>query len=159
MVPAIKTYIEILRARRADVLNTLNGLSEDALNWQPLPDDTNSIYALAVHTLGAERKWIHEIIGGRKIERDREAEFHALATDLRSLRAQYDITANKSEEILAHLILTELETTRQAMRYGEQSVRWCILRVIEHYNEHLGQMWLTRQLWESQPKRQTETTE
>lgn len=152
MVPAVRTYLEILRARRADVLNVLNGLSEDALNWHPLSNDTNSIYALAVHCLGAERKWIHEIVGGRKIERDRDAEFRALATNPRSLRAQYDATANESEEILARLILTELETTRQAMRYGEQSVRWCILHVIEHYNEHLGQMWLTRQLWESQPK-------
>lgn len=155
MVPAVRTYIEILRARRADVLNVLNGLSEDALNWHPLSNDTNSIYALAVHLLGAERKWIHEIIGGRKIERDREAEFHALAADVRALRAQYEATANESEEILARLILTELETTRQAMRYGEQSVRWCILRVVEHYNEHLGQMWLTRQLWESQSKAKT----
>ncbi len=152
MVPAVRTYIEILRARRADVLNTLNGLNEDALTWRPLPNDTNSMYALAVHVLGAERKWIHEIIGGRKIERDREAEFRALATDIRSLRTQYDLTANESEEILARLLLTELETTRQAMRYGEQSVRWCILHVIEHYNEPLGQMWLTRQLWENQSR-------
>lgn len=149
MVPAIKTYIEILRARRADLLKTLEGLNEEALNWRPLPSEANSLYALALHSLGAERKWIHEIIGGRKVERDREAELRAQAQDVKSLRAQYDTAANESEEVLARLTLTELETMRAAMRYGEQSVRWCILRVIEHYNEHLGQMLLTRQLWEN----------
>lgn len=149
MVPAIKTYIEILRARRADVLKTLEGLNEEALNWRPLSNEANSLYALALHSLGAERKWIHEIIGGRKVERDREAELRAQAQDVKSLRVQYDAAANESEEVLARLTLTELETMRAAMRYGEQSVRWCILRVIEHYNEHLGQMLLTRQLWEN----------
>jgi uncharacterized damage-inducible protein DinB len=149
MVPAIKTYIEILRVRRADILKTLEGLNEEALNWRPLPNEANSLYALALHSLGAERKWIHEIIGGQKIERDREAELRAQAQDAKSLHAQYDAAANVSEQVLARLMLTELETMRAAMRYGEQSVRWCILRVIEHYNEHLGQMLLTRQLWEN----------
>lgn len=149
MVPAIKTYIEILRVRRADILKTLEGLNEEALNWRPLPNEANSLYALALHSLGAERQWIHEIIGGRKIERDREAELRAQARAVTALRAQYDAAANESEEVLARLTLTELETMRAAMRYGEQSVRWCILRVIEHYNEHLGQMLLTRQLWEN----------
>jgi uncharacterized damage-inducible protein DinB len=149
MVPAIKTYIEILRVRRADILKTLEGLNEEALNWRPLPNEANSLYALALHSLGAERKWIHEIIGGQKIERDREAELRAQAQDAQSLHAQYDAAANASEQVLARLTLTELETMRAAMRHGEQSVRWCILRVIEHYNEHLGQMLLTRQLWEN----------
>jgi uncharacterized damage-inducible protein DinB len=148
MVPAVKTYVEVLRARRADILKTLDGLDAPALNWQPLPADANSLYALAMHSLGAERKWIHEIIGGRQIERDRDAELRAQAQDTQALRTLYDAAANTSEEILARLTLTELETNRAAMRYGEQSIRWCIVRVIEHYNEHLGQMALTRQLWE-----------
>ena len=151
MLPAIKTHVETLRvrARRADITKTLDGLNAEALNWRPLPSDANSLYALASHSLGAERKWIHEIIGGLKIERDREAELRAQAQDAQPLSAQYDAAANESEQILARLTLTELETMRAAMRYGEQSVRWCILRVVEHYNEHLGQMALTRQLWEN----------
>jgi hypothetical protein len=65
------------------------------------------------------------------------------------LRALYASAASESEEILVRLTLAELEAPRAAMRYGQQSVQWCVLRVIEHYNEHLGQMALTRQLWEN----------
>jgi len=149
MIPAVQVYLDVLSARRADILHTLDGLDATALNWHPLDAETNSLYALATHALGAERKWIHEIIGGRTIERDRDAELHAQGTDTQSLRALYASAASESEEILARLTLADLDAPRAAMRYGQQSVQWCVLRVIEHYNEHLGQLALTRQLWEN----------
>ncbi len=77
MIPAVQIYLDVLRARRADILQTLDGLDAAALNWHPLDAETNSLYALATHALGAERKWIHEIVGGRTIERDRDAELRA----------------------------------------------------------------------------------
>jgi len=153
MTPSSKTYLEILRARRSDVLKMLDGLNGDALNWRPLTNETNSLYVLALHSLGAERKWIHEIVGGEKIERDRDAELRAHGEDVQALRAMYDAAAKRSEDILARLTESDLETLRPAMRAGEQSVRWCILHILEHYNEHLGQMALTRQLWENRHAR------
>jgi hypothetical protein len=81
MIPVVQIYLDVLRARRADILHTLDGLNPSALNWHPLDVETNSLYALAMHSLGAERKWIHEIIGGRTIERDRDAELRAQGTD------------------------------------------------------------------------------
>src|SRR5512147_1842981 len=100
MLPAIEMYERLIRQRRADVLKILDGLDADALNWHPLSDATNSIYALTVHALGAERHWIHERTGGRHIERDRTAEFRAKGNDVATLRAQYETVANVSKEIL-----------------------------------------------------------
>jgi len=143
MLPEVQAYIERLRAARAEVFETLEGSNADALNWHPLPDETNSLFALATHGLGAERRWLHEQVGRQKIERDRAAEFHARGEDVAALRAAYDTVARESEAILARLVETDMEALRE-----KNTVRWCILHVIEHYNEHLGQMRLTRQLWE-----------
>jgi uncharacterized damage-inducible protein DinB len=151
MLSEIQSYISILRERRADMLQTLEGLSADALNWRPLPEDANALYALAFHSLGAERRWIHEVVGQRKIERDRAAEFRARGDDVSALRALYDVVTDESEEILARLVASDLEAIRPEPQ--PHPVRWCILHVIEHYNEHLGQMRLTRQLWENRHAR------
>jgi hypothetical protein len=154
MLSEISTYISIMRERRAEMLQTLEGLGADALNWRPLPEETNSLYTLAFHSLGAERRWIHAVVGQRSIEREREAEFRARGDDVSALRALYDVVAGDSEEILARLVEADLDAVRQEPK--PHSVRWCILHVVEHYDEHLGQMRLTRQLWENRHARVNE---
>ncbi len=155
MLTEVQNYIAALRDRRADLLQTLTDLNGDALNWRPLAEDANSLYALAVHSLGAERRWVHEWIGGRTIDRDRAAEFRARGEDVPVLRAQSETVARDSEAILAQLTEPDLEQLR-----GDpgrlHSVRYCIVHVLEHYNEHLGQMRLTRQLWENRRARPQE---
>jgi uncharacterized damage-inducible protein DinB len=152
MLAEVALYIRLLRERRAVILETLAGLSADALNWCPLPDATNSLYALAVHALGAERHWIHAVVGGRAVERDRAAEFRARGDDVAALRAQSAAVARTSEEILGQLTEAEMDAPRGAAP-NTHPVRWCILHIIEHDNEHLGQMRLTRQLWENRSTR------
>jgi uncharacterized damage-inducible protein DinB len=153
MLAEVETYLERLRAARAEIFETLDSLSADALNWHPLSDETNSLYALATHALGAERGWLHELVGQRAIERDRPAEFRARGDDLAALRAAYDTDARASEEILARLVESDMAALRGKKASTMRTVRWCILHVIEHYNEHVGQMRLTRQLWENRAAR------
>ncbi len=148
MLPEVQSYIDRLRDARAEVLKTLDGLNADALNWHPLPDETNSLYALATHLLGAERRWLHREIGQQKIERDRPAEFRARGEESAVLLPMYQSVARESEAILARLVEADLDAPRE-----KQTVRWCILHAIEQYNEHLGQMRLTRQLWENRHAR------
>src|SRR5919108_4321157 len=100
MLPSIEMYERLIRHRRADVLKILDGLDAEALNWHPTSDETNSVYALAVHALGAERQWIHARTGGRKIERDRAAEFRAKGDGAAALHSQYETVARETREIL-----------------------------------------------------------
>lgn len=153
-IAEIETYITHLRAARKQMLEAAQGLEADGLNWRPLPEATNSVYALVVHSLGAERRWIHAIVGRYSIERDREAEFRARGEDLGALHALADEVACRSEEVLARLTPTELEEWRETPQ--PYTVRACILHVLEHYYEHLGQMRLTRQLWENRHARPQE---
>ena len=152
MIPEVQVYADVLREARAQALKTLDGLTADALNWHPLPDETNSLYALAVHLLGAERRWVHQEVGKRKIERDRDAEFRARGDGIAPLRAMYQAVANDSEAVLASLTEPEMGALR-GNAPDAHNVRWCILHIIEHYSEHLGQMRLTRQLWENRTAR------
>ena len=153
MLAEVETYIERLRDARAKIFEALDGLGADALHWHPLPDETNSLFALATHALGAERGWLHELVGQRAIGRDRAAEFRAHGDDLAALRSAYDIDARASEEILARLVESDMAALRGKNASNMHAVRWCILHVIEHYNEHLGQMRLTRQMWENRAAR------
>ena len=148
MLPEVQLYIDRLRDARAEILKTLDGLNADALNWHPLPDETNSLYALAVHSLGAERRMLHQQVGQQTIERDRAAELCARGEDSAAVGATYAAVTRESEAILARLVAADLDAPRE-----KQTVRWCILHAIEHYHEHLGQMRLTRQLWENRHAR------
>jgi uncharacterized damage-inducible protein DinB len=153
MLSEIHVYLERLRDLRAQVLRTLDGLDADALNWQPLPNETNSLFVLATHCIGSERGWFGSVLGGAPPTRDRAAEFRARGEDLAALRAAYAESARFTWEILAPLTAGDLDATRQHDHYGMVTVRWIILHVIEHYSEHLGQAQLTRQLWENRSAR------
>lgn len=153
MLREVETYLERLRALRAQMLQTLDGLGADALNWRPLLDETNSLFVLATHALGAERGWFAEIIARQPKTRDRAAEFRAQGEDLAALRERFEQTARESEEILAALTADDLDATRLHERFGAVTVRWIILHILGHYSEHLGQMLLTRQLWENRSAR------
>ncbi len=148
MVPEVASYLEFLNKKRAEVWKNLDGVSAEGLNWTPLPQDTNSLLVLATHALGAEHGWIAETVGREPQTRVRSQEFLARGDNVNALRERYEATARETERILAGLSEQDLASTR-VDRGGETvTVRWAIEHVIEHYAEHIGQMKLTRQLWE-----------
>jgi hypothetical protein len=155
MLPEVETYVERLRDYRARMVKTLDGLDEQALDWRPLPADVNSLGVLAVHSLGAERRWLHQVVGGLAIERDRAAEFRVRVRDIPALAAQYAAAAAESERILSGLGPEDMDALRGDSP-DAHTTRWAILHVLEHYSEHLAQMTLTRQLWENRAARLNE---
>lgn len=148
MLPEVLSYVDRLRDRRKEILKCVQDLDAAALQWRPPMPDTNSLAVLAFHSLGAERQWLHAVVGNRTIQRDREAEFRARAQDVASLPVMVAAVAEESERILTALTPAELDA-RRTHRNRDLSVRWCILHILEHYSEHLGQMWLTRQWYEN----------
>ncbi len=152
----LSTYLERLNALRSELFKTLEGLDAQALNWTPLPQETNSLFVLATHSLGAEQGWIAEVIGGVPPTRVRAKEFLAHGNDVNELRERFEVVAHESETVLLALAETDLNQTRAREPYGTVTVRWIIIHVIEHYAEHLGQIQLTRQLWENRKVRTLE---
>ena len=118
------------------------------LNWAPTNDETNSLFVLGTHVIGSEHGWIFEILGNGAQTRNRAAEFSAQGNSIEKLRAEYERVAAETKQVLSALTDEDLKTTRYRESHGEMTVRWILLHVIEHSSEHLGQMELTKQLWE-----------
>ena len=150
MLPEINAYLTDLGELREQVKSLLGGLDPEALDWRPIEGEgelaTNSMTAMVVHLVGSETYWMKEVIGGKKIVRDRDAEFVTQGLSVAELQAKIGATGKVTAEILSGLTEKQLEESRK-WRDRSVSVRWCILHVIEHYALHLGHMQLTRQLW------------
>jgi uncharacterized damage-inducible protein DinB len=150
MVPEVLAYLTHLEELRNQVKSLLDGWPQEALDWRPIEGEgelaTNSLTAMVVHLAGSETFWIKEIIGGKNIVRDREAEFVTKGLNLMELRTKIEAVAKVTGDILSALTEKQLEELRK-WRDRSVSVRWCILHVIEHIAQHLGHIQLTRQLW------------
>ena len=153
MLKEVEGYLSILKDLRGQVKILSQGLSQPALDWQPIKAEgdlaTNSSGALIAHLAGSENFWIKEIIGGQPIQRNRDAEFVSKGMGAPELIARLDASAGDTERILPPLTSANLEETRKN-RDRTVTVRWAILHVIEHTAMHVGHMQLTRQLWAHQ---------
>ncbi len=149
MESEIQDYIKELGIIREQILEAVRGLGDEAGNWHPLPQDTNSIYATLSHVIGAQNNWIRKIIAGQPIQRDREAELRSTGS-LAEIIARFQKEGREIDEILGNLPDSQLSESRNVpgQREAVATVRWCILHIISHNATHLGHIQLTCQLWE-----------
>lgn len=110
---------------------------------------TNSPYAILYHCLGVLEYWVGELIAGRTIERDRDAEFHAsgpvgpllerVAAAKRQLRVDLEVV-----EPQRPIRGTARREWMPVDREFSQSA--ALAHVLEELCQHHGQMELTRDL-------------
>jgi len=124
----------------------VRGMDRGTLNWKPLPL-ANSVAVLIVHTLGSEREMIRAV---RLLptERDRDSEFRAEAeaADLMSLLDEADRELDEQLGALTAADLTELRP--RGDRPPRPGLEW-LLANYGHAREHLAQIELTKQLYDS----------
>ena len=148
MLKFFADYLDHLERCHNDILKALEGLSPAALDWNPGPQ-MNSISVLLFHLTGAERFWIGDIALQDPSNRDREAEFKVVNVDLDTHNKRLDDNLHYARTAFDKLSLQDLETLRFTPRDGNQyTVAWALLQALEHSHTHLGQIQLTRQLWE-----------
>jgi hypothetical protein len=124
----------------------VRGMDHGTLNWKPLPQ-ANSVAVLIVHTLGSEREMIRAV-RSLPTERDRESEFRAEseAADLLALLDQADHELDEHLGALAAADLTELRP--RGDRPPRPGLEW-LLSNYGHAREHVAQIELTKQLYDS----------
>ena len=149
--PILTSARAVLRAAHNDMRAAIDGLPTDALNWRPTPKDTNSIAVLAIHSLTSTRHWLSVAVDEPLPSRDRDAEFEAIARTPAELLHFVD----SATAVCLDLVSKERSVDWSALRQHwarEQDVQpfaaWALLHALEHLREHVGQMMLTRQLWE-----------
>jgi uncharacterized damage-inducible protein DinB len=135
----------------SDLGKAVDGLPDTAMDWVAGPD-MSSIAVLVVHLNGAERYWIGAVALGEPTDRVRAHEFEAKGLSVNEIKAHLTEADEYAQQALARFSLTDLEQTRQSPRNDKTfRVGWCLTHALEHSALHLGQVQLTRQLWEQSP--------
>jgi uncharacterized damage-inducible protein DinB len=131
----------------------LQDLSDEELNRPLTLPETNTLFALATHLVGAGEFWAFAVAGGRTIPRVRLAEFRATGS-YSDLAARYERWLAGVHEVLDTLVPERMEERIDVNLYRsvplasaqEVSVREALYHAIEHSALHLGHIQLTRQL-------------
>ena len=107
----VQGYLNEFNTIRGDINKAIEGLSDGGANWCPLSKDTNSIYSILTHIMGANKFWIKQVINGETIQRDRAAEFTA-SGKLSELLTQWEKAWKETESILGKLEDTQLQESK-----------------------------------------------
>lgn len=124
----------------------LADLPEASLNWHPPAPDANSLYALAVHTLGNAEENLLEVLGGQAVGRDRAGEFVVHGVSAAAVAGRWMTLREAMQMQLTNLPPSALDTVYQHPRRGPLTGREILIIVARHAAEHLGQAELTRDL-------------
>jgi len=144
-----KDTIHQFESLHAQVQEVLAGLSQEALDWNPV-EGANSLAALVVHLCGAERYWLGAVAAQETIQRDRASEFMVEGLDAERLSARLSAATSYAWQALWKLREAGLDEARTSPRDGRAfSLGWVLEYSLGHTALHLGQMQLTRQMWES----------
>ena len=151
MHPFLQDYINRLTDLHQEILDNIDGLSQEALDWTPLQQtsgDMNSINVLVTHLCGAERYWIGDVACGDPSERVRSTEFEVSGTNAEILAERVVTATAYARTALKKLDIDSLVVQRIKLRDGRPATAgWALLHALEHTAIHLGHIQITRQLW------------
>lgn len=140
-------YLGLLKKCHDDILQAVEGLSPAAVDWSP-GKEMNSIGVLLTHIIGSERYLIGDIVAQESSNRNRDAEFQVHGVELDVLKQRLADNLEYARTVVEKMSLQDLESKRVAPTGREHTVAWGLIHGLEHATLHLGQIQLTRQLWE-----------
>jgi hypothetical protein len=140
------TVAGLYRAVHEKFREQVRGLDRGTLNWRPLPK-ANSIAVLVAHSLAGEAE-VLRCIRSLPSARDRDAEF-GIESDATELLALLDQADRELEELLGAVTAADLTEMRpRPNRQPKPGLEW-LLSNYGHTREHLAQLELTKQLYDS----------
>ena len=142
-----ENYLDLLHGCHNGILQAIEDLPPAALDWVP-GQDMNSIAVLLAHITGSVRYWIGDIAAQQPSNRDRAAEFRVRGMEVDFFRKRLADNLEYARNVLDKMSLQDLESTRLSGDGRELTVAWALLHALEHATSHLGQIQITRQLWE-----------
>jgi len=144
----LKDYLDEFRLAVQDLPN-------EAVNWVPAGQETNSIAVLVTHSLHSTRSWISIAVGAPLSDRDRDSEFLTRAAGAAELMSLID---DFGGQILALLDAAgEVDWSANRRTHitpgpdlpGYVPAAFGLLHAVEHFSQHVGHVTLTRQLWDA----------
>ncbi len=148
MEPQLRPFVLSLERVHQDIFEAVEPLTDREVNWVH-PQLSNSIGILIRHVAGSERYWIVEVVGGRKIQRNRDSEFgheplskEAVVSDLRA-------ASNEVRAVMESLGAGDLMREVEIRSRGERRMLpagFALLHSLQHTSYHLGQIQLFKKL-------------
>ncbi len=147
MEQAVQNAVGTLyRDMHENLRKQVRGQDDGTLNWRPLPK-ANSLAVLVTHILGSELEMMRAV-RSMPTDRDRDAEFRAEAGAERLLE-MIDAADHEMGELIAQLTSADMTGLRpRGDRPPRPGIEW-IISNYGHAREHLAQMELTKQLYDS----------
>jgi hypothetical protein len=146
MLPFYEALAGRFHTLHQEILNDLQSLAPEALDWIPGPE-MNSVSVIIVHLTGAERFLIGDVIMQDPSNRNREAEFQVKGMTKADLTRRLEDTEAYLVAAFEKLTLEDLAAARLHPREGSVSVAWALLHALDHVAEHAGHIQMTIQLW------------
>jgi len=147
-------YLQRLTDLHQGILNAIEGLSPEALDWIPIQEtngEMNSINVLVTHLCGAERYWIGDVACGDPSGRVRDEEFQVSKLDVDTLVQKIYTATAYAQSALEKLNIEDLTKEGTSPRDERNfTVGWALLHGLEHTAIHLGHIQITRQMWDEQ---------
>ena len=143
-----QAYAEMLHDVHSEILNDLENLPTEALDWVP-DREMNSVSVIIIHLTGAERYYVGDVIMGESSNRNRDAEFMVQGMSKQDLVLRLNETESYIRMALEKLNPEDLHQERLHPRSGEQvTVAWALLNALQHSALHAGHIQITSQLWQ-----------
>lgn len=130
---------------RETIVGKIDGLTEEQARWRPAPT-ANPLLNLIVHLTGVEQMWFEQVIAGRDVVRDRDAELTDLPPDVTIASA---VDAYRRRWATSNGIARTVEPDdlcRGGGRAEGLQVRWVLLHILEELARHAGHADITREL-------------
>lgn len=158
MTTEAKAIADYLERIVGDIIEQLEGVPYEVLNRPtPIPD-TNTLFALATHTVGMGEFWVLALVGGQTIDRNRSLEFRASGKGS-DLIARFRQWVYDLHQVLDTFPTSKLdEAAHPPIEFAKSggfpadkpmSCRDSLLHVVEHTATHLGHIQMTRQLFDA----------
>ncbi len=145
----------VLKDHIKELRDAVEGLPDEALNWKPAGDDTNSVAVLVTHVLHSTRSWISTAVAAPLPDRDRDSEFRTAGERTSDLLALLDDFGSQILALLNNAGDIDWAANRKAHMRPDPELpdyvpaAFALLHAIEHFGQHVAHVSLTRQLWET----------
>ncbi len=149
MLPETAAVVGELNELWAEARQMVQDVAPQMLTYKP-GDGFNSISAIITHVTGSQKWWIGEMVAGRDMHRDRDAEFRTAEADPAVLVNRINEAEALVNEVLKSVTADMADETR-LYRGQPVTVRWILMRVLAHTARHLGQIQIIRKIWGLQP--------
>lgn len=137
---------EVLEESLGELRKGVAGRSVEQLNARPAGGDTNAIAVIVTHALGSTRAWLSLAMGTPMPDRDRPAEFRAVADD--GFAAWTDDRISECLSLLdgATWDPARVGTATWTASRETRTAAYAAAHALSHLGEHVGHLHMTLEL-------------